>query len=58
MENTKQEVHTCEICEFDDEQEDMVETPRGWAHRICIAEQDEVMEPTVEENETTNDTEN
>ena len=30
----------CVICNFKDHQEDIVETPEGFAHRICLEEQD------------------
>ena len=30
----------CVICNEKSHQEDILETPEGWAHRICLDEQD------------------
>ena len=39
---TLDEIHAkeCVICNEKDHQEDLLETPEGFAHRICIDEQD------------------
>lgn len=51
------EVKKCVVCDFSDNQEDIVETPDGYAHRECLEDQQTKYFPGLQgseaqENET------